>query len=359
MDKIRLFKVFMAPGVDKEVGAVLNSGFIGQGPKVDLFEKELQKLFETEKRVISLNSCTTALELAYKLIGLKEGDYVISSPMTCVATNLPLYNNGIKIIWVDVHPVTGLIDVESVRAKMTDKVKAIICVDWCGSSCDYDGLRQFGVPIVEDAAHSILTKYKDKHIANTGGDYICWSFQAIKHLTCGDGGAIIVPADQVERAVKMRWFGFDRTRSESFRCAQDITDFGFKYHMHDISATIGLGNIKHVQELVNKHYINAKYFHNNIKNDKIKVAEFDEQSSHWIYTILVDNKPEFIKYMTDRNIEVSPVHNRNDNYTIFKDYKTDLPNLDEFFGKQIAIPVGWWLSVEEREYIVKELNLWK
>lgn len=358
MDKIRLFKVFMSPTAEKEVGKVLNSGFIGQGPKVDLFEKELQKLFETGRRIISLNSCTTALELAYKLIGLKEGDSVISSPMTCVATNLPLYNSGIKVIWVDIDPITGLIDVESVKQKMNSTVKAIICVDWCGSSCDYDSLRQFGVPIVEDAAHSIMTKYKGKHIANSGGDYICWSFQAIKHLTSGDGGAIIVPKEQEERAVKMRWFGFDRTRSESFRCAQDITDFGFKYHMNDIAATIGLANIPHVKELVEKHYNNAKYFSEHIKNEKIVTQKFDTQSSHWIYTILVDKKPEFISYMTGKNIEVSPVHNRNDNYSIFKEYKTHLPNLDDFFSKQIAIPVGWWLSQKEVEYIVKVLNEW-
>lgn len=359
MDKIRLFKVFMSPTAGEELAKVLNSGFIGQGPKVDLFEKELKNLFETDKRVISVNSCTTALELAYKLIGLKAGDSVISSPMTCVATNLPLYNNGINVIWADVDPVTGLIDVESVRAKMNPTVKAIVCVDWCGSSCDYDGLRQFGVPIVEDAAHSLLTKYKGKHIANSGGDYICWSFQAIKHLTCGDGGAIIVPPEQVERAVKMRWFGFDRTRSESFRCAQDITDFGFKYHMNDISATIGLENLPFVKELVKKHYDNAKYFSENIKNEKVKVQNFDPESSHWIYTILVDDKPGFIKYMTDNNVEVSPVHNRNDNYTIFAKFKVDLPNLDKFFGEQLAIPVGWWLSQEEREHIVSVINQWK
>jgi dTDP-4-amino-4,6-dideoxygalactose transaminase len=242
---------------------------------------------------------------------------------------------------------------------MNPSVKAIICVDWCGSACDYDGLSQFGVPIVEDAAHSILTKYKDRHIANSGGDYICWSFQAIKHLTCGDGGAIIVPEDQVERAVKMRWFGFDRTKSESFRCAQDITDFGFKYHMNDIAATIGLENIKFVKDLVKKHYDNAKYFTENISNERVKIQPFDTQSSHLIYTILVENKPEFIKYMTDNNVEVSPVHNRNDNYTIFAKYKTALPNLDKFFSQQLAIPVGWWLTQDEVNHIVKVINEWK
>lgn len=359
MEKIRLFKVFMSPNAGVETSKVLSSGFIGQGPKVDLFEKELQKLFETNKRVISVNSCTTALELAYRLIGLQKGDTVISTPMTCVATNLPLYNNGINVIWADVDPISGLIDVNSIKKKMSKKVKAIICVDWCGSSCDYDELRKFGVPIVEDAAHSLLTRYKGKHIANSGGDYICWSFQAIKHLTCGDGGALIVPEDTVEKAVKMRWFGFDRTKSESFRCAQDITDMGFKFHMNDISATIGLENLNYAQELVTKHYLNANYFSKNIQNKKVMTQPFDTNSSHWIYTVLVDDKPRFIKYMTDNNVEVSPVHNRNDNYTIFAKYKTPLPNLDSFFSKQLAIPVGWWLTQEEVTHIVKVINEWK
>ena len=359
MNKICLFKVFMAPETEAAVGKVLNSGYIGQGAKVDLFEKEVQNLFETEKRIITVNSGTSALELAYTLLGLKEGDQVISSPMTCVATNLPLYNKGINIIWADVNPISGLIDVEDIKKKMTDKVKAIICVDWCGSSCDYDEMRKLGVPIVEDAAHSVLTKYKGGHIANMGGDYICWSFQAIKHLTCGDGGAIIVPKEQEERAVKMRWFGFDRNSSQSFRCVQDITDHGFKYHMNDISATIGLQNIKYVKELVKKHRDNAKYYYDNIKNPKIKCQDFDFSSSHWIYTILVDNKLEFMTYMAENNIEVSPVHNRNDNYSIFKNSKTNLPNLDLFFSKQLAIPVGWWLTTDDVRYIVETINKWK
>lgn len=359
MEKIRLFKVFMAESAKDEVGKVLDSGFIGQGPKVDLFEKELQNLFNTKKRVISVNSCTTALELSYKLIGIKPGDSVISSPMTCVATNLPLYNNGIDVIWVDVNPITGLIDPESVKSKITSKVKAIICVDWCGSACNYEELRKFGVPIVEDAAHAICTKYNGDHIANTGGDYVCWSFQAIKHLTTGDGGALVVPKDKEEKAVKMRWFGFDRSKSESFRCAQDITDFGFKYHMNDIAATIGLENLKHVNTIYKKHFDNAKLFSDTINNPRVKIQNFDENSSHWIYTILVDNKDEFIKYMTENNIEVSPVHNRNDNYTIFSKYKVELPNLDYFFSRQVAIPVGWWLSEEQKQYIVETINKWK
>jgi dTDP-4-amino-4,6-dideoxygalactose transaminase len=358
MDKIRLFKVFMAPEAEKEVGKVLNSGFIGQGPKVDQFEKELASFFGTKKRIISLNSCTTALDLAYRLIGIKEGDYVISTPMTCVATNLPLYNIGVNIIWADVDPITGLIDINDIKKKFNDKVKAIICVDWCGSPCDYEELRKFGVPIVEDSAHALMTKYKDSHISNTGADYICFSFQAIKHLTCGDGGAIIVPDDKVEAAIKMRWFGFDRTKSESFRCSQDITTQGFKYHMNDISACIGLENLRYAKELVTKHIRNAKFYDENISNKKVNIIPFDVNSSYWIYTILVDDKDGFIKYMSENNIEVSPVHNRNDNYSIFSKFKIELPGMNQFFNKQLAIPVGWWIKEEEIKYIVEKINNW-
>jgi dTDP-4-amino-4,6-dideoxygalactose transaminase len=129
--------------------------------------------------------------------------------------------------------------------------------------------------------------------------------------------------------------------------------------MNDISASIGLENLKYAGDLVNKHWNNAKYFSENIKNPKVKIQPFDTKSSHWIYTVLVDDKPGFIKYMTEKNIEVSPVHNRNDNYTIFAKFKTELPNLDKFFNAQLAIPVGWWLSQEDLEVIVKAINEWK
>jgi len=357
--KLNLFKVFTSKSCSDAVNKVLESGFIGQGPKVDLFESLIQSHFNTNKRIITLNSCTAALDLAYELIGVNEGDTVISTPMTCVATNTPLYNRKANIIWADVDPITGLIDPNDIAKKINSNVKAIVCVDWCGNPCDYDALRKFGIPIVEDAAHAINTQYNGTHIANSGGDYVCWSFQAIKHLTCGDGGALVVPKDKVENAVKMRWYGFDRTLSSSFRCAQDITTYGNKYHMNDIAATIGIENLKYTNSLVQKSIFNSKKYSDNINNKKVNVIPFDNRSSYWIYTTLVDDKESFIKYMTENNIEVSPVHNRNDNYTIFKKFKTELPNLDTFFSKQIAIPNGWWLTEKEIDYIIKTINNWK
>lgn len=359
MEKLRLFKVFTADTCKDAVGKVLDSGFIGQGPKVDQFELLLQAHFNTDRKIITVNSCTTALDLSYELIGLKKGDVVISTPMTCSATNIPLHNRGVDIIWADVDPNTGLIDPSDVSKKMTPNVKAIVCVDWCGSPCDYTELKKLKVPIVEDAAHALNSTYKGKHVADSGADYVCWSFQAIKHLTCGDGGALAVPDSKVEDAIKMRWYGFDRTKSSSFRCSQDITGYGNKYHMNDIAASIGIENLKHVNSLVQKSVDNAKYYDTHIFNRKIQTIPFNIDSSYWIYTILAEDKESFIKYMAINNIEVSPVHNRNDNYSIFSEYKTALPNLDSFFDKQLAIPSGWWLSRENLDYIVKIINGWK
>ncbi len=359
MEQIRLFKVFMVPTAKTIVGEILDSGYIGQGKKVDEFEKLLETMYQTKSRIITVNSCTSALDLAYSLLKLKPGDKVISTAMTCAATNLPLYNRGVDIVWADVNPITGNIDPEDVAKKMTKDVKAIICVDWCGLACDYEKLKEFGVPVIEDAAHAILTKYKGDYIVNTGGDIVCWSYQAIKHLTTIDGGAIKVPKELEKEAILSRWFGFDRTGSASFRCAQDITGPGYKYHMHDVSAAVGIENLKELDRIVLLSKLNAFKYSDSIKNSKVQIAPYDESSSHWIYTVLVDDKPGFIDYMTKKGIEVSPVHNRNDNYSIFAKYKTDLPNLDSFFSKQFAIPVGWWVTPEEINYIINSINEWK
>ena len=268
MKNIPLFKVYMSKNASKKINKVLDSGFIGQGQKVDEFEKKLENLWQA-KNVLTVNSGTSALSLAYHLIGLKKGDEVITTPITCLATNSPLLALSCKIVWADVDPLTGLIDPEDVKKKITKRTKAIVCVDWEGRPCDYDALKSFGIPVVQDAAHSFMTYYKGKHIANSGGDYVCFSFQAIKHLTCIDGGVIKVPKEQFDRAKLLRWYGFDREGSSSFRCAQDVKECGFKYHMNDANAAVGIANLKGAQVNVFKSQMNAKDFCEFLSKHKI------------------------------------------------------------------------------------------
>jgi len=346
---INLFKVFISHETIAEVTKTLYSGQLTQGPVVEEFEIALQNYLKSSVKPLTVNSCTSAISLALHLCNINENSEVITSPMTCSATNVHLLHRKAKIVWADVDPQYGIINVNDVKKKITQKTDAIITVDWAGKPCNYEELKDLHIPVIQDAAHSFGSE--------AGGDYICYSFQAIKHLTCGDGGALIVPECEYKRAKLLRWYGLDRETKVSFRSCQDISEAGYKYHMNDINATIGLHNLKHVDFILDKHKRNAKYFCDNLKNSRIKKPEYSDNCSWWLYTILVDDINKFKTYMTEKEIEVSQVHYRNDLYTCFQPYRSYfLPGLRDFFDYQISIPVGWWITLRELEYITKAIN---
>jgi dTDP-4-amino-4,6-dideoxygalactose transaminase len=354
---IPLFKVAMSPDAGPAVSAVLASGYIGQGPKVDAFELAIQKELGFERRPIATNSCTSALDLAYELIGIKEGDYVVSTPVTCTATNAPLVNRGARILWADVDPRTGLIDPQYV-SDLCGKyaVKAIVAVDWAGAYCDYDALEQMGPPVVEDAAHMYLPG------GFTGGDnigdYVCHSYQAIKHLTCADGGSIHVPRRDEKLAELLRWYGLDRKSSASFRCAQIAPVAGFKYHMNDVAAAIGLANINLARENVEASRSCARFYHANLPDGIERSTSPD--GACWIYCVLVDNQESFIRHLGSKGIEASPVHARNDKHPAMRGAKwSKLYGVDLFCSREVAIPCGWWVTEEDRNRVVEAARSWK
>lgn len=342
------------------VSEVLSSGFIGQGQKVEEFEDALQVELKTAQRPVSLNSCTNAIDLALHLCGVGPGDEVISTPQTCFASQVGVIHRHARIRWADIDPLTGLMDPESAKALITPKTKAIIAVNWAGKVCDFKALKAFGVPVIEDAAHT-WDVFNDVKFER--GDYICYSLQAIKLLTSGDGGILICPTEEKNQEARiLRWFGLDRTKSQSFRCTQNITTAGFKYHMNDINAAIGLCNIPEARESVLAHRKNSKYLIDNIKNANFILPKFDETSSFWLFSMHVLNgkKSEFTKYLEDNGIVSSPVHYRNDWYDSTAQYgEGPLPGVSSFDETQICIPNGWWLTEADKLHIVEVLNKWQ
>jgi len=354
VNKIPLFKVRMSMAAHESVGAVLKSGYIAEGPKVVAFEQELGKRFENDSLVV-VNSATSALHLAMHLIGIGPGDEVITTAQTCIATNVAILHFGATPVFVDVDPLTGNICAQDVEDNLTAKTKAIIAVDWGGRPCDYRALRSHGLPVIEDAAHALGTTYDGGHVAQKGGDYVVFSFQAIKHLTCGDGGALVVPRDQLERARKLRWFGLDRQTKMRFRFAQDVAEVGYKFHLNDIHAAIGLANLPGTEDALIKHRENAYRLHQALKDCAgITVPKYDARSSYWLFTILVNDPIDFIDKMAEKGIECSPAHTRNDVNTAFQGARKSkkLEGLEHFSKHQVSIPVGWWLTQNDIRLIV-------
>jgi len=356
---IPLFKVNVAKNIHLALETVFESGYIGQGPMVEKFEDSLQEVLKTNTRPVTVNSCTSAIDLALELIGVGLDDEVIATPQTCFASNIGPIHRKAKIRWADINPITGLIDPVSVKNLITNKTKAIIAVNWAGKFCDYKSLKSYGIPVVEDAAHTWDCFLENKP---ERGHYICYSFQAIKFLTCGDGGILICPENKDTEARILRWYGLDRTKGESFRCTQNILKAGFKYHMNDISAKIGLENIKQAHDSVLQSRENSQYFINNVKNENLILPEWDDTCSYWLFSMhaKVPNKENFTKYLEKNGIASSPVHYRNDLYDSTIQFKeNDLPGVSSFTDTQICIPNGFWLTDQDRNHIVKVLNEYK
>ncbi len=202
MRNIPLFKVYMADNVDEPLLKVLHSGYIGEGEKVQEFEQALRDYLH-QKYVLTLNSGTAGLHIAYHMALHQDGpktfynsnmDEVITTPITCTATNTPIIANGAKIVWADVDPLTGSIDPDDIEKKITKNTKAITMVHWGGNPCDIGKINKIasehGIKTIEDGAHAMGMEYKGEKVGSHS-DYTMISLQAIKHVTSVDGGLLL------------------------------------------------------------------------------------------------------------------------------------------------------------------------
>lgn len=377
-DVIPLFKVAMADQARTMVGDVVASGWVGEGPKVAEFEDHLREHLGTP-HLVTVNSATSGLHLALHMtagagrptLEAKPDDVgeVLTTALTCTATNWPILANGLRIRWVDVDPTTLNVDLDDLAAKITPATRAIIVVHWAGSPIDLDRLNTilddaenrhgFRPMVIEDCAHAWGSSFGGRPLGNHGNIAV-YSFQAIKHLTTGDGGVMVFPtAELAERARLLRWYGIDRRLPEATRLAADIGEYGFKFHMNDICATIGLANLPLAESHVSRHQDNAAFYDRELKDVRgLELLRKPEQSisSCWLYTMLVDRRTEFEAHMARAGIATSQVHRRNDHYGLVADYRTPLPGLDKVADRMISIPVGWWVTDTDREYIVETIK---
>lgn len=361
--KIPLFKVFNAPEVGGEVSQTLYSGYVGQGPKVQAFESALAE-YLNNSHVLALNSGTSALQLALHLIK-GDAEAVLTTPLTCFATTAAILQNGLKPKWVDVDLDTCNMCLDDLEMKLDSKSRIIVLVHFAGNPINRFRLHQilldhqikYGVrlQVIEDCAHAFGAEHHSESKVGSNfslsDDHIyCFSFQAVKTLNTGDGGAIVLPNQFLyNRAKKLRWFGLERDK-DIF--SQDIREAGFKYQMNDIAATIGLCNLKHVDTLIETQRANLQYYYRNFS--EICFDRFP-RSSGWVFPVRIRNMDpcQFEQQLAEAGIEARPAHYRNDVHYCVKQYRTHLPNMDTLEKEMTCIPSGWWVGEEERE-IIKE-----
>lgn len=355
---IPLIKPFLPPRelLMPRLEKILYSGYIAEGEATMEFEKKLSELIGNPY-CLTLNSGTAALHIALVLAGVKEGDEVISTALTAEPTNTTIALTGARVVFADVEPETGLISLESIESNITGKTKAIMVVHYAGMVCDMHRIntlaKNYNIPVIEDAAHAFLSRFNGHFIGNNSS-YTCFSFQAIKHLTTIDGGLLCLKnEEEYHRARKLRWFGLDKKVP---RPENNICEAGFKYHMNNVNATIGLVQLEHLKENVQRYIENGKFYDEHLKNTPgITLLPYykDTEPSYWLYTMKIERREAFIKMMADNGVVASPLHLRNDRHSVFSAQTGKTPSLDKFYEQFIHIPCGWWVTDSDRKKIVE------
>lgn len=377
---INLFGVLMTPEASAGAARVLHSGYIGQGRLVDQFEAALAERLATP-RVVTTNSGTSALHLALHLLrapnrddgwpGLAPGDEVITTPLTCVATNWPILAHGLTPRWADTDAGDCNVSLDSIGGLFSPRTKIIIVVHWGGAPVDLERLdhlvdeaeARFGFrpAVIEDCAHAFGSRLHGRPIG-ASSNYCAFSFQAVKTLTCGDGGALTLPADGPhQRARRLRWYGIDRdAETPASYHERDVAEWGFKFHMNDINAAIGLGNLGAVDGALAAQRSHAARYDAALAGCPgvtLPVRHPGHESSHYLYTIRVERRAAFQAALRGRGIEARRVHARNDWHSCAAPYRSSsLPELDRIYDQIVCVPVGWWLTDDEVDHVITSIT---
>ncbi len=360
---IVLFYPHMPKMAKEYVCDTLDSRWIGQGPKVDLFEARFRAKFFQPGPCVSTGSGTDALHLAYILAGIKPDDEVLVPLFTCTATNLPLLYIGAKPVFVDVDPLTLNISVPDMRRKISEKTKAIVCVHYGGLPCDMADIRaladEYSIPVIEDAAHALGARYDGKPIGSIS-EFTMYSFQAIKHLTTGDGGLLtFLDAGLDQKARRLRWFGIDRSEKQKGIWENDIREIGYKYQMTDIGAAIGLAGLEEIDETLRYRKALYQRYVSSLKQVSYVriVNDFDPRKEHaaWLFTILVERRIECQMKLRSQRIESGQTHYRNDRYSVFGCGEA-FPAMDSIDDNYLILPLHTRMSLDDVDRICEVLK---
>jgi perosamine synthetase len=359
---IPLFKVHVPPRDEllPALEEVLYSGQVGQGPKVEEFEAALAPVVGN-RNVLAVNSGTSALQLALRLAGARGGS-VVTTPMTCAATVLPVLAEGARPVWADIDPATGNIDPLDAERKLAADTRAVLAVHWGGQPCDMTALMDLGarhgVPVIIDAAHALGAQWAGEPVGSPAADFTCFSLQAIKHITTIDGGILTTrDAGDYRRGKLLRWYGIDRDAEQAdARVAADIGDWGYKFHMNDVAATIGVAQLRHLPGILAAHRGNAAFYDDTLCGlVQAAPARRYSEGAWWLYTLLWRDggqRAAFQAFMRAAGIQVSRVHGRLNRLTCFREYAAGpLPGVDEFFERECCIPVHWALTETDRRQV--------
>ncbi|EJL74918.1 DegT/DnrJ/EryC1/StrS family aminotransferase [Chryseobacterium populi] len=350
---IPIYKPFMPENITTGINEILYSGQLAYGKYGKEFEKMLSQ-FIGNPHILTTTTYNHALLTVLSVLDLKPGDEIIASPVSCLASNQPFAIKSLNIRWIDVDPETSAMDVSQLRSLITKNTKAIFNNLFCGYAGELEDVyqigKEFGIPVIDDCIEAFGTEYKGNRTGNTGADMTVFSFQTVRLPNTIDGGAISFNNKVFfEKAKLVRDYGIDRT---NFRLENgeinpdcDINIEGYGATMSEINSYIGLKQIEEIETLLGKQKANAEkwntFFEKQVNAKPLKINK-NVNPNFWVYGVLSENKNEFLQKMKDKGFYSTGVHINNNIYSVFKN-RENLKGVNEFMGKYVAVPCGWWL----------------
>ena len=348
---IPIFRPSLGEEEFNAVKEVMQSGWIGLGPKTRQFERDFAAYLGVP-HVIGMNSATAALHLALTALGIGPGDEVISPSLTFVSTNHAILYNGATPVFGDVEEETLTLDPTDVERKITPRTKAIMPMHYAGHPCEMDAIMQLAhahnLYVVEDTAHATGALYKGRP-AGTFGHMNCFSFHAVKNLTMGEGGAVATADEEIARhLLRLRWVGITRdtwSRSEtgkSYSWYYDVVELGYKYHLSDIAAAIGIVQLQRLPELNGKRRSIVERYNAAFKELgwlRLPVERPEMRSAYHAYVVRVANRDAFMAHLQQRDVATSVHYIPNHLYDMYRGYRSDVPVTEREWTKLVTLPL--------------------
>jgi perosamine synthetase len=359
-----MIPVFKPAAGDEEWAAIkgcFETGWLGLGPKTAEFEQAFADFLGVEY-VSGMNSCTAALDMAFKVLDIQGGE-VITSSLTFVSSNHAILYNGCTPVFADIKRDTLTLDPEDVRRKITPETVAIMLVHYAGHPCDMDAFmaiaREHNLKIIEDCAHAAGSTYHGQPVG-TFGDAGCFSFHAIKNITMGEGGALVVKdRAQHERSMRLRWCGIDkstweRARGKGYSWQYDVQELGYKYHLSDIAAAIGLVQLTKAEEhrLARQRIWRA---YDRAFADlpvELPVIHPGVVSTQLFYVLKTDRRDDLIDFLGERGIGTSVHYYPNHLFELYRPYRADIPVTEEVWQQIVTLPIYPSLTDEQMAQVI-------
>lgn len=360
---IPVFKPALGNEEIEAVADVLQSGWIGLGPRTAEFERQFAQFCHVP-HAVGVNSCTAALDIAARLLNVGPGDEVVVPTMTFVSTAHVVALNRGTPVFADVESRTLNIDPEDVARKITPRTRAVFVTHYGGRPADVDRVvaAAGGIPVIEDCAHAAGTFYKGRPVGGLG-DMGCFSFHAVKNITTGDGGMLTTRNEEwARRAIALRWLGIDRStwdRTELDRhywWKYHVEEIGLKCHMNDIAAAIGLVQLRRLDELNSRRRIILRQYFDGLSDvPEIELPPADDdmfQSSWHLFCIRCERRDDLSADLASHGVATgvhyAPIHL----YGCYGNSPT-MPVAEREFPRMLTLPLYPDLADGEVQRIIE------